>query len=192
MISPKRTKRNQTIGYYFAFISLGMATAAFGPALPYLAVNTDVLIGQVSILFSTKAGGYLFGSIVGRRLYDRMPGHLIAVGALLGICASFALSPKLSLLWLLAIVMFGLGMFEGALDVGGNVMLGWIHGSEVGPFMNAPHFFFGIGTFIAPIIIAQSVLITRGIVWGFWTIALLLLPVAAWFLRSNSPSAPAP
>jgi FHS family Na+ dependent glucose MFS transporter 1 len=56
--------------------------------------------------------------------------------------------------------------------------------------MNALHFFFGIGTFIAPIVMAQSVLLSDGITWGFWVIALLMLPFAAWMLRTPSPSAP--
>jgi FHS family Na+ dependent glucose MFS transporter 1 len=86
--------------------------------------------------------------------------------------------------------MFILGMFEGALDVGCNAMLVWVHGREVGPYMNALHFFFGIGTFIAPIIIAQSVLRSGGINWGFWVIAILMAPVATWMLRTSSPTAP--
>jgi FHS family Na+ dependent glucose MFS transporter 1 len=101
-----------------------------------------------------------------------------------------ALTPVIPLLWVLAGVLFILGTVEGALDVGCNAMLVWVHSSEVGPYMNALHFFFGIGTFIAPIILAQSVLISGEITWGFWVIALLMLPVALWMLRAPNPSAP--
>ncbi len=167
-----------------------MATAALGPALPYLAANTSSVIGEVSILFTAKAGGYLLGSIVGGRLYDRLPGHLIAFAALLGIAATTALTPLISLLWLLAFVLLVLGMVEGALDVGCNAMLVWVHGREVGPYMNALHFFFGIGTFITPIIIAGSVLHSGKITWGFWVLALLIAPIALWLLRVSSPAAP--
>ena len=167
-----------------------MATASLGPALPHLAEATGSLIGEVSILFSTKSGGYLVGSIVGGRLYDRIPGHLVAFTAVVGIGGTMALAPILPLLWVLAAVLFILGMVEGALDVGCNAMLVWVHGRDVGPYMNALHFFFGIGTFIAPIILAQSVLLSGEITWGFWVIALLMLPVAAWLLRSASPTAP--
>jgi len=183
-------KRNQTIAYFVSFISLGMATASLGPALPHLAEKTDSLISEVSILFSTKSGGYLLGSIVGGRLYDRIPGHLVALIAILGIGVTMALAPVIPLLWVLAAVLFILGMVEGALDVGCNAMLVWVHGRGVGPYMNALHFFFGIGTFIAPIILAQSVLLSGEITWGFWVIALLMLPVAAWMLRAPSPEAP--
>jgi len=185
-----KQKRNQTIGYFASFISLGLATASLGPALPYLAENTNSLIGEVSILFSTKAAGYLLGSIVGGRLYDRLPGNLVAFIAILGIGATMALAPIIPLLWVLAAVLFILGMVEGALDVGCNAMLVWVHGSDVGPYMNALHFFFGIGTFITPIIIAQSVLLSGEITWGFWVIALLMIPVALWVSRVASPMHP--
>jgi FHS family Na+ dependent glucose MFS transporter 1 len=167
-----------------------MTTASLGPALPYLAEHTGSLVGEVSILFTAKAGGYLLGSIVGGRLYDRIPGHLVAFTAIIGIATTLALSPIIPLLWVLATILFILGMFEGALDVGCNAMLVWVHGREVGPYMNALHFFFGIGTFIAPIIIAQSVLWSGEINWGFWVIAILMAPVATWVLRTTSPAAP--
>ncbi len=186
----RQIKRNQTIGYFSAFISLGLTTASLGPALPFLAVNTKTQIGEVSILFSTKAAGYLLGSVVGGRLIDRLSGHLVVGIALLGIGASLVLSPILSLLPLLAGVMFILGMVEGVTDVGGNAMLVWVHGGEVGPYMNALHFFFGIGTFITPIIIAQSVLHSGGISWGFWIIALLVMPSVVWIFKVPSPRSP--
>lgn len=186
----QKLERNQTIGYYASFIGLGMATASLGPALPYLAENTGSMIAEVSILFSTKAAGYLLGSLLGGRLYDRIPGHRVAFGAILGIAVTMALPPVVPLLWILSTVLFILGVVEGALDVGCNAMLVWVHGGQVGPYMNALHFFFGIGTFIAPIIIAQSVLLSGGISWGFWTIALLLLPIALWVMRTASPTTP--
>ena len=35
-----------------------------------------------------------------------------------------------------------------------NPLLVWVHGDEVGPAMNGLHFFFGVGAFLSPIIIA--------------------------------------
>jgi len=190
MTSLRSTKRNQTISYFVSFISLGLTTAALGPALPYLANKTNSLLGEVSILFTMKAGGYLIGSVIGGRLYDRLPGHLVAFAAILGVAGTMALAPLLPLLWVLALILFLLGMCEGAVDVGCNAMLVWVHGKKVGPYMNALHFFFGVGTFIAPIILAQSVLRSGDITWGFWSIGLLLAPAAIWLLRTPSPAAP--
>jgi FHS family Na+ dependent glucose MFS transporter 1 len=90
-------------------------------------------------------------------------------------------------LWLLVAVCLITGMAEGALDVGGNVLLMWIHGAEVGPFMNALHFFFGVGAFVSPIIIAQIVAQSDSLNWAYWTLALLILPTVIWLARLPSP-----
>jgi len=100
-----------------------------------------------------------------------------------------ALVPLMSMLWLLTFILLFLGMAEGALDLGGNTLLVWVHRRQVGPFMNGLHFFFGIGAFLSPIIVAQAVLKSGDITWGYWVIALLALPVAVWLLRLPSPAA---
>jgi MFS transporter, FHS family, Na+ dependent glucose transporter 1 len=73
------------------------------------------------------------------------------------------------------------------LDVGGNVNLLWVYQSHVGPFMSALHFCFGIGAFLAPIVIHHVLKLADGaITWPFWFLALLFLPsfVGLWLLRS--------
>jgi len=184
-------KRKQTTGYYLSFVMLGLATAALGPALPYLATQTSSEINQISILFSAKAAGYLLGSVIGGRFYDRLPGHRVMFLGLIGVVLTMALTPLLPLLGLLGMLLFFLGATEGAVDVGGNTLLVWVHRSEVGPYMNALHLFFGVGTFLAPIILAQSVLHSKNIAWGYWLIALVILPLAFWLVRLPSPAPPA-
>jgi len=61
----------------------------------------------------------------------------------------------------------------------------------VGPYMNALHFFFGVGAFISPIIVAQAVLRSGDINAAYWALALLMLPAFLWLLRVRSPKAPA-
>jgi len=38
--------------------------------------------------------------------------------------------------------------------------------------MNALHFFFGVGAFVSPIIVAQAILMTGDITWAYWVLAL--------------------
>ncbi len=187
-----KQKRNLTISYFLSLISLGLTTAALGPSLPALAENTSALLSQISVLFTAKTGGYLLGSLVGGRLYDRLPGQKVGGTAILVMIVTLALTPVIPLLWLLVLDSFLLGSVEGALDVGCNTMLVWVHGREVGPYMNALHFFFGLGTFVTPIIIAQSNQLTGDVAWGYWVIALALVPIAVWMLSQPSPSAPEP
>jgi len=109
--------------------------------------------------------------------------------ALVLMAAMLLLSPLLPLLWLLTAFLLVLGMAEGAVDVGGNTLLVWVHRHQVGPFMNGLHFFFGIGAFLSPIIIAQAVLMSGDITWAYWALALLMLPVVAGLLRLPNPAA---
>jgi hypothetical protein len=75
--------------------------------------------------------------------------------------------------------------------VGGNTLLVWVHRDTVGPFMNALHFFFGLGAFLSPLIIAQVLLRGGDLARAYWTLAILLLPAAIWLPRYSSPTAPA-
>lgn len=180
-----------TIGYYAAFIALGLVAASLGPTLTDLAENTRTQLGQISLLFTARSTGYFLGSLLGGRLYDRVPGHLLFAAMLLGMAITMALVPLIPLFWILVSVLLILGIAEAGVDVGGNAMIVWIHGRGVGPYMNALHFFFGVGAFISPIIIAQVVLLSGGITWAYWVLALLIVPVAVWMVRLASPPAPA-
>lgn len=179
----------KTLGYYAAFIALGLAGASLGPTLPGLAEHTRTHLGQISFLFTARSLGYLLGSLLGGRLYDRTPGHPV-MAAVLGMMAiMLTLIPLIPVLWALIAVLLILGIVEGMLDVGGNTLLVWVHRREVGPFMHGLHFFFGVGAFLSPIIIAWMVVMRGDILWAYWTLALLILPVAVWFLFLPSPTA---
>lgn len=177
----------KTIAYYTAFIALGMVTASLGPTLPGLAEHTRSSVGDMSFLFTARALGYLVGSLLGGRLYDRLAGHpLMAI--VLGIMAvMMACLPLVFLLWALIAALLLLGMAQGVVDVGGNTLLVWVHRSKVGPFMNALHFFFGVGSFISPLIVAWAVAVNGDITWAYWILALIILPVAVWFGFLPSP-----
>ena len=66
---------SKTASYYAAFVALGLVTASLGPTLPGLAENTGTLLSEISYLFTTRSMGYLIGSFLGGRLYDRIKGH---------------------------------------------------------------------------------------------------------------------
>jgi len=178
----------KTLGYYIAFVVLGMIAMSLGPTIAGLADHTHTKLSAISFLFTARAIGYLCGSALGGRLYDRIAAHPVMAGALCIMAVTVTLVPLISLLWLLVVVLFALGMAEGTLDVGGNALLGWVHRAEVGPYMNGLHFFFGLGAFIAPLIIAQVMLTTGDITWAYWMMALLTLPAILWLTRVPSPA----
>lgn len=177
----------KTLAYYLAFIGLGMVGATLGPTLPGLAEQTGVRLHQISYLFMSRSLGYLLGSVMGGRLYDRLPGHRLMALVLVTLAFAVALVPAVSFLWVMMAVMVLIGSFEGAIDVGGNTMLVWVHHPKTGPFMNGLHFFFGVGAFLAPVMIAQVMLVTGGIGWAYWLLGILLIPIALFVLQLPSP-----
>lgn len=179
----------KTISYYIAFVALGLVTASLGPTLPGLAKQTGSQLSEVSFLFTTRSLGYLLGSLLGGRLYDRLPGHPIMGLMLLGIVITMIMAPFTPLLGVLMVILLFLGIAEGTVDVGGNTLLVWVHRHNVGPFMNALHFFFGVGAFLSPLIIGQVLLLNNNgsVAWAYWALALLIAPVAVWLLFLASP-----
>ena len=184
---------NYFIAYSICFIALGLGTASLGPMLPFLAKNAAVSLAQISFLFTTDSLGYMLGSVGGGRLYDLFEGHRLMIFALvlmviIGIV--IPLTPIFSV-WLLVMFLFGLS--RGLLDVGCNVNLVWVFQSRVGPYMNGLHFSFGVGAFLAPILITFVMsLFGESITWPYWSLAILFIPGLIGLWRLKSPLNPDP
>jgi FHS family Na+ dependent glucose MFS transporter 1 len=179
---------SKTAAYYLAFVALGTTGAVLGPTLSGLAEHTHTQLSQISLLFTAGWLGYLLGSLLGGRLYDRRQGHPVMAVALIAMAAMLGLAPLPRLLWLSFAAFLILGIAQGTLDVGGNTLLAWVHTDEVAPYMNGLHFFFGLGATLSPFIIAQAMLLSGDITWAYWTLAVLMLPAAVWLLRLRSPA----
>lgn len=179
-------KKTTTIAYYAAFITLGMTTAVLGPTLLTLAENANVSLAQIGVLFPTSAVGYMLGSYFSGIFYDNRPGHPQLRSYILLIVGALILFPLGEAFWMLALLAFAMGVGHGGIDVGGNTLIVWLHGKAVGPWMNGLHFMFGIGAFIAPIIVGQL----GNITWAYWTLAAISLPTALVFIRRASPTQP--
>jgi FHS family Na+ dependent glucose MFS transporter 1 len=93
----------------------------------------------------------------------------------------------MSLFWMLLGLLFLLGLAEANIDVGTNTLLPWLYRDQVSPYMNGLHFFFGLGAFLSPIIVAQTMLHTGGFRAAYWLPALLIMPLMVLLLRLPSP-----
>jgi FHS family Na+ dependent glucose MFS transporter 1 len=181
-------KHITTAAYYLAFILLGLTIAAEGPTLLKLAEHTSSALDQISSIFLFGSFGYLVGSYLGGRIYDRVPGHRFMSGVLVFLGIMIAMVPVATSRWSLFSIVLILGLAKGALDVGCNTLLLWVHDEKVGPFMNGLHAFFGIGAFIAPLIVAQVLSLTGDIYWVYWFFALVTVPLAMWIWTLPSPA----
>ncbi len=180
-----------TIGYYAAFIALGLATAIVGPTLPGIAERTHTTLGQASLLFPATSLGYLAGVLFSGWALDRLAGHRLMVASLLTMILSLVILPFLPWLAVVAFAMALLGGASAVVDVGANTLIVWVHGRSVGPFMNGLHFFFGVGAAAMPVLFAFVTQQSGNFSLGFWVLALLVLPGLLWLAFQPSPPHPA-
>jgi len=178
-----------TSAYYLAFILLGLTISAEGPTLLQLADHTSSTLDKISLIFLVGSFGYLTGSYISGLIYDRIPGHQFMAGILIMLGIVIALVPvATTLLALLAIILI-LGLAKGALDVGCNTLLLWVHNEKVGPFMNGLHACFGVGAAIAPLIVTAVLTSTKDIYWVYWSFAIAAIPIAVFVWSLPSPPA---
>ena len=60
---------------------------------------------------------------------------------------------------------------NGFINTGANTLLVWTYGEKVGSYMHGLHFCFGIGAFLAPMLIAQIIGVDGGYCWAYWILA---------------------
>jgi FHS family Na+ dependent glucose MFS transporter 1 len=161
-----------TMLYYWLFICLGLSIGLIGPTLPSLANQTQTLVGDLGAVFTVSAVGALLGTLLGGRLFDRVRGHRALGIAQLASAALIALYPVIPSAWLLLVVVTVKGLTDGFINTGANTLLVWTHKEKSSPYMNALHFFFGLGAFLAPILVAQVIDIPGGYRYAFWVLAL--------------------
>lgn len=186
----RATSMHQTIAYFAAIVALGLTTASLGPTLQGLADQTHSNLKNIGFLFTARSLGFLLGSFLLSRFYDRKRGHTIMALLLIVMAAMMALVPLAGQFFLLALVMLALGTAEGTLDVGANTLIQWIHKEHVAPYMTGLHFFYGIGAVLSPIIVAQAMSAKNSIAITYFILAILTLPPAFLLFRVASPPLP--
>lgn len=177
----------QTTGAYFGMmVIIGVVYGAAGPTLRGLALQTGVGLAQIGVILSSRSFGYFLASTLAGRLIDRVHAHRFAAGVVLLCALLLALVPVARSLWVLALLTAAIGATLAGLDVGANVLILRLHADHPGPSMNALHLFFGLGGFLAPLLVVATGSETA-IGWPYWAMALLILPVAAWILSRPVP-----
>jgi FHS family Na+ dependent glucose MFS transporter 1 len=181
------------LGYYWLIFCLGVNMAVLGPTLPTLAAQTQARVGDMGQLFLFGAIGGALGTLFGGRLFDRLRGHVVLgvaqiIAGLLMLCIPFM--PALS--WLLAVVAIK-GVLDGLVNNGANTLLVWTHREKVSPYMNGLHFCFGLGAFLAPLLVAQAVDIPGAYRWVYMSLAALTILVGVRMATmAGSPQAAHP
>lgn len=181
-------KKKITFVYYLAFIALGLITGMLGPSLPTFAKNTGTTFSQLSTLFIFSSLGFMSGAFIAGTLLKKFDGHKVIAVVLVLLAIGIASLPLLQNLWVLILILFLLGICQAHLDVGENTLIMWLHGNQVAPYMNGLHFFFGLGSFIAPLLIAQSLRVNENLNFAFWIMSAVILIPVLFLLRFPPPT----
>lgn len=178
----------QTICCYVAFVAIGLAAGLLGPTLVGLAKQTGSSFAAIGFVFTVHSFGYVVGSTVFGKFYDRAAGHKILAVMIVALSAALLLIPMAAELWMLLCAALLLGTAEGTGQVGVNTLLVWLYDRKSTPFLNGAHFFFGVGALTSPIIVAQF--LTNGYEFGaaYRFVAVLILPAILLFLLVPSPA----
>jgi MFS transporter, FHS family, Na+ dependent glucose transporter 1 len=187
----QRDAVRRTFGYYSLFICLGLDSAITGPTLSALAAQTNTGLGDIGLVFLVGAIGYTLGTIIGGRVFDRVQGHpVLGIAQLIAAVLIFFV-PLAPWFWLLLCIFLCKGFAEGFINTGANALLVWTHGEKVGPFMNGLHFFFGLGAFLSPFLVAQVVDLESGYRWAYWALSGFALLVGLRILTMAGSPHPA-
>jgi MFS transporter, FHS family, Na+ dependent glucose transporter 1 len=181
-----------TLGYYGLFMGLGLHTAVMGPTLPALAEQTQTPLGHMGWLLLARAVGSTVGTTLGGRLFDRARGHPVLGMAQLADAVLLALVPIIHWFWLVLGMVAVKGFADGLVNTGANMLLVWMHGEHVGPYMHGLHFCFGLGACLAPLLVAQVIGVAGGYRWVYWTLAAVSLLVSLRLLTFSGNPRPAP
>ncbi|NWT03607.1 MFS4B protein, partial [Mionectes macconnelli] len=135
-----------------AFLGLGMSIAVLGPTFPNLAANVGKNVSDIYYIFVGRSLGYLGGSVIGGVLFDCMNASLLLAISMVATTAGLYGIPWCKDSVLLTVLMSVIGGSMGILDTGGNVLVLNTWRAEAGPHMQALHFSFAAGAFLAPIL----------------------------------------
>jgi len=146
--------------YFCSFMCMGLVLAITGPSLLELGEQTHSSMTGVVYIFTARSIGFFLGTLLGGWAVDRWANYgktiLCASNVLLLIFTFFVpITPYLAVLIMLCLVQ---GTILGVVDNVAQVLLLRLFngdgGKEGQPYMQALHAAFGIGGFIAPIIIS--------------------------------------
>ncbi|XP_064483550.1 major facilitator superfamily domain-containing protein 4A-like [Ornithodoros turicata] len=153
--------KHTTVTLCAVFWSFGMCVAFLGPTLLDLGCKTQTVFSTMSWVFFSQSLFILLGAAAaGAVLIQRLTANVTLLLGTTVMTVTMALIPLCRALVLLAVVLALMGFSMGAIDTVANVYMIRIYGRDVSPFLQALHFFYGIGAFVSPMI-AQPFLLNE-------------------------------
>ena len=174
---------------YFAIMGLfGLMISSLGPVLPDLSNQVSVPLDVISLIFTARAFGFLFGSLLGGKLLDKYKSHPLFTVFFLLLSLMTIMLPLNKSFWLLLGIVFIQGISLGFVVVGASTLIVWEHPQNTGPWLNTQSFINGMGAFLSPLVISLFISRLGSYSYSFWFYAFLTCLLSAFFLFMESPS----
>ncbi|XP_060582130.1 major facilitator superfamily domain-containing protein 4A-like [Ruditapes philippinarum] len=137
----------------------GMGVAFLGPTLFDLGCQTNSDLKQMNWVFFVQLLMTMIGSISAGYLTGRfVPAHILLCIGMTGLPITMFLIPACRVLAELLINLMVMGWFMGCVDCVANLRMILRFDTNVTPFLQAMHFFYGLGAFISPMIASPFLL----------------------------------
>lgn len=182
--------RQSRTAYFATFLVTGTAFGVVGPSLPLLAEQIGSTVAGVGTVLMFYGGGYLTGTRLFVRGYDRGWGNrLIGMAGFLA-AVSFASVSLGQTLTALCAAFFVFGAAISTSDVGCNTMMMWERKEQSGPSIALMHAMFGVGAIASPFIVRASDSLGGDAVAAYVFCAILAASAATFVLTRRTPEDP--
>ena len=172
------------------FLVVGISFGLIGPSISLLAEQVGTTIASVGLVLVTYGLGYIIGTQVFARGYDKGFGNRLIGIALFTGSVCLAIVPFVSNRLILALMFLLFGASISTSDVGCNTMIVWELKERVGPRLALMHTMFGVGAILSPLIVRGSDALTGDASLAFWFVAIALCTIAIIVVFHKSPTDP--
>ncbi len=176
--------------YFGVFLVVGLAFGLIGPSISLLAKQVGTTIASVGVILVTYGFGYIVGTQVFARGYDKGFGNRLIGTALLIAATCFLCVPFVSARMILALMFFLFGAAVSTSDVGCNTLIVWELKERVGPRLALMHTMFGVGAILSPLLVRGSDAIRGDSALAFWFAGAAIATIAVIVLNHQQPTDP--
>ncbi|XP_016422325.1 major facilitator superfamily domain-containing protein 4A-like [Sinocyclocheilus rhinocerous] len=148
-----RSNWQHTLTYWSVFFSFGLCVAFLGPTILDLRCQTQSTLQEITLVFFSQQFFLFIGSTIGGFFSKTLVSSLSALAvSSLTISVVFAVIPLCHKLLLLAFALAVSGLAMGIIDTISNLQLVKIYQKDSTVFLQALHFFVGLGALVSPLI----------------------------------------
>ncbi|XP_067287683.1 major facilitator superfamily domain-containing protein 4A [Pseudorasbora parva] len=148
-----RCNWQHTFTYWSVFFSFGLCVAFLGPTILDLRCQTQSTLQEITLVFFSQQFFLFIGSTIGGFFSKTLVNSLSALAlSTLIISVVFAIIPLCHKLLMLAFALAVSGLAMGIIDTISNLQLVKIYQKDSTVFLQALHFFVGLGALVSPLI----------------------------------------